>query len=277
MTSTKKLIFDEPARVALSRTSGKIVAFGQAAMDLSALGAADIQVHSLFRDGVPLDVDLCREYLLWMRDTFTTTRLRRFLPYAVIPVVAVDFPKPYADLFEVALRASHFFPLQSRKAILGDAWVGFGASSQHEASLIIRMGATQVQIAQLSHGVLVASQTLNRGGDELDRALVRYIRVTKKMSVPLSMCTSLKEAYTKAQFGKMQFSIVVRGKHIDTSEILSLNLQESDVRELFATFFEDISQAVAYSLAHNFHFIPGQSPERLFLSGGLSQIGRAHV
>ncbi len=270
MTTSKKIIFEEPARVATSLATGKILAFGSAALDLASLGAPDVQVSPLFRDGVPVDMELCREYLLWMRASFTTTRLRHVLPYPVICVVPVGFPKPYKQLYESSLRFAHFFPLQATEAVLGDAWMELGESTQEERTIVIRIGATQTQIAAIGNGMVLSHATLAVGGENLDRQLVRYVRRTYEMSLPVSQSILVKEAYTKAIFGKTPFSAVVRGKHVKSSDVRSVTLGQQDLFPIYTHFFESLAASVFETMVRTLHYTGNQSHTTILVSGGLS-------
>lgn len=270
MNTRKKLVFEAPARVALSLTSGKILAYGEAAVDLASLGAPDIKVVSLFAHGIPIDSDICRAYLLWMRDSFTTTWTRHVLPYAIIPVLPVEFATPYERVFDSLLRSSHFFPLSSEKAVLGDAWMELGASTNERDIILIRVGATQTQLASVSRGMVVDAATLNCGGDDLDRAFIRYMRVTHQMSVPISSCLLIKESFTKAQFAKTPFSIVIRGKSIHSSEVQSVTLGTADLLPLYSHFFDSLATRIYEIVSLQFHLFTMQVNRPLYVSGGLS-------
>lgn len=275
MNAHKKLIFEAPARVALSLTSGKILAFGDAAVDLASLGAPDIKVVSLFSHGIPTDIELCREYLLWMRDSFTTTWLRRVVPYPVVMAYPVHFAKPYRVAFEDVLRSAHFFPIASHAAVVGDAWMEMGNQAEKEDSIIIRMGATQTQLALMNQGIIVNAVTIDSGGDDLDRAFVRYVRKTYQVSLPYSSAGPIKESFTKAQFAKNPFSVVVRGKSVESSDVRSVTLGESDLSPLYAHFFDSLSISIFEKLMLTFHFLEGSESRKIYLSGGLSMFAQA--
>lgn len=270
MTMAKKIVFEEPARVAVSLTSGKILAFGNSAVDLAALGAPDVQVVPLFRDGLPVDLELCREYFLWMRESFTTTRLRHVLPYPVVTVVPVGFPKPYEEMFEATLRSAHFFPIGREVSLVGDAWMELGAKAKTERVVVIRIGTSQTQLASIGYGGIHEFATIGSGGEDLDRQLIRYLRRTYELSVPQSQSGAVKESYTKAQFAKSSFSIVVRGKHVKSNDVRSLALGDADLKPLYDHFFTTLATLIAESMVLKLHYSGRQSHEQIFLSGGLS-------
>lgn len=271
LTLQKKIVFDEPAQIAQSLTTGKILAFGSAAVELSLLGAPDIQVSPIFDAGVVRDPELCREYLLWMRERLTPAPLARVLPLPILVATSVDCPLPYRELFTQALRSAHFLPLEQQPAVLGDAWMELGEKVRTTTLIMIRMGATQTQVALIATGSVVQSATINCGGADLDLACIHYLRQAHQLSVSAPSIVALKESYTKAQYAKSVFSTVVRGKHTSRSEIASVTLTEKEVSALYRHFFDELAMAITTTLVQEISYVKNSStPIPIYLSGGLS-------
>ncbi|MEP7166709.1 MAG: rod shape-determining protein [Candidatus Woesebacteria bacterium] len=276
LTSGRKTLIDEPARIALSLVSGEAMGFGAKAASLDFSGSFDIDVSPLFWRGIPQDEAKCVKYVYSLRKKLSTTFKRKILPIPAVLVVPSEFPTPYKKIFTQVLREANFLPIATVSQIFGEFRYAVGNTVPEHTVVMIRIGESLTQVGLYTGGTEVFTCCLPAGGSDLDQLLQIYIHATYGVIVSQHSLPPLKELYVKAKASQSQFSAVLRGKDIHTGVLRSVQLSDADMSSVCSQFFAQLSSAVGFRLRSYQEIIAATHPPvSLFLSGGLSVIPEA--
>jgi rod shape-determining protein MreB len=168
------------------------------------------------------------------------------------------------------------------------AAIGEGISVfQSTGVMVVDIGGGTTEIAVISLGGIVVSRSLKLAGDDMDQAILHYVRLRHGLLLGERTAEDVKikvgSAYEKRSKVKMQKSktqkdeedgrgermIIVRGRDLETGLPRSLRLTESEVREALSPIFAQIIQAIAEVIEEAPPELLGDLLERgILLTGG---------
>lgn len=170
----KGIVLREPSVVALDRDSGQIFAVGEEARRMLGRTPGNIVALRPLRDGVIADYDS------------TEKMLRYFLQKAcgrqglLRPRVMVCIPSGVTGVEERAVRQAALQAGAKQAEVIEEplaAALGAGLDiAEPSGSMVVDIGGGTTDIAVLSLGGIVCSNSLRVAGDKIDEAIVRYIR-----------------------------------------------------------------------------------------------------
>ncbi|MEU3463604.1 rod shape-determining protein [Streptomyces sp. NPDC006733] len=188
------LVADEPSVVAFDTERGEVVAIGTTAEQLTGRTPEHVVFIKPVAGGMVVDVEMARRLLRHVAGSkLRRARLRT-------PVLRAALSLPH-DAPPVARRTAFetLAGLGLRRVELVDsllaAAVGCGLPVEYpEATMIVLANADSTQVAVLSMGNVVASETVPVGSDTIDRAVVEYFRGHHELTPSYQTVQSLREA-----------------------------------------------------------------------------------
>ncbi len=180
------VVLDEPSVVAINTKSGAVLAVGSEAKRMIGRTPGHIVATRPLKDGVIADFDVTEKMLRYF---IQAVHKRRFLTK---PRVVVCVP---SGITSVEQRAVEEATIQAgaRSAYIIEeplaAAIGAGLAVHEPAgNMIVDIGGGTTEVALLSLGGIVTSQSIRTGGDELDDAIISYIK--KEYSLTLGERTA---------------------------------------------------------------------------------------
>jgi rod shape-determining protein MreB and related proteins len=180
------IVLDEPSVVAINTKSGAILAVGAEAKRMIGRTPGHIVATRQLKDGVIADFDVTEKMLRYF---IQAVHKRRFLTK---PRVVVCVP---SGITSVEQRAVEEATIQAgaRAAFIIEeplaAAIGAGLAVHEPAgNMIVDIGGGTTEVALLSLGGIVTSQSIRTGGDELDESIISYIK--KEYSLTLGERTA---------------------------------------------------------------------------------------
>jgi len=171
----KGITLREPSVIAMVRDTGEVKAVGDEAYRMLGRTPGNIVAVRPMRDGVIADYDLTEKMLkAFVRKVITGTG-RLFKPHIMVCV-----PSGVTEVERRAvLQATR--EVGARKAFLIEeplaAAIGAGvAIAEPTGSMIVDIGGGTTDIAIISLGGIVVSESLRIAGNEFDEAIIRHIR-----------------------------------------------------------------------------------------------------
>jgi rod shape-determining protein MreB and related proteins len=168
------IVLQEPSVVAIDKDSGKIIAVGEEARRMLGRTPGNIVATRPLREGVIADYDV------------TEKMLRYFINKAVgntwffKPRIMVCIPSGVTGVEERAVRQAAIQAGAKQAHLIEEplaAALGAGLEiSEPSGSMVVDIGGGTADIAVLSLGGIVVSESLRVGGDKFDESIVRYIR-----------------------------------------------------------------------------------------------------
>jgi rod shape-determining protein MreB len=170
----KGIVLREPSVVAINKITNKVLAVGNEAKQMIGRTPGNIVAIRPLKDGVIADFDVTEEMLksfiakVCSRSAFTSPRIVVCFPSGITAVEkrAIEEASKRAGAREV-------FLMEEPMA----AAIGAGLPV-HEptGSMVVDIGGGTTEVAVVSLGGIVTSKSLRIAGDELDQAIIAYIK-----------------------------------------------------------------------------------------------------
>ena len=180
------IVLDEPSVVAVNVRDGRAVAVGLEAKRMIGRTPSHIQAIRPLKDGVIADFEVCEKMLRYFihkvhRSRFAKPRMVICVPSGITGVEqrAVQEAAEYAGARKPA------YIIEEPMA----AAIGAGLPVQEPTgNMIVDIGGGTTEVAVISLGGIVASQSVRVAGDELDDAVIQFIK--KEYSLALGERTA---------------------------------------------------------------------------------------
>lgn len=171
----KGIVLREPSVVAMQKDTGQVLAVGEEAKDMIGRTPGNIIAIRPMKDGVIADFDV------------TQTMLRHFITKAlkgrsflVRPRVIVSVPSGVTAVEERAVREATLSASAKEAYLIEEpmaAAIGSGLPV-HEptGNMIVDIGGGTTEVAVISLGGIVNSQSIRVAGDEMDDAIIQHLK-----------------------------------------------------------------------------------------------------
>ncbi|PIP75046.1 MAG: rod shape-determining protein [Candidatus Levybacteria bacterium CG_4_9_14_3_um_filter_35_16] len=268
----KGIVIREPSVVALHKKSKKMVAIGTEAKKMMGKTPASIITVRPLRGGVIADFDattaMISYYIQNVHEVGNIIPVAWSRPRVVIGIPSVVTEVERRAVWEAALSAG------AREAFLIEepmaAAVGEGISVfMPTGAMVVDIGGGTTEIAIICLGGIVISKSLKIAGDEMDSAIIHYIRLRHglligektaedlKMKIGSAYQTKLKTKNEKlktedgekeqnhdGQTKRQDKMAVIRGRDIETGLPKSLRITEAEVREALSSIVSQIIDGI---------------------------------
>jgi rod shape-determining protein MreB len=180
------IVLDEPSVVAINTKNGAILAVGSEAKRMIGRTPGHIVAIRPLKDGVIADFDVTEKMLRYF---IQKVHRRRFLAK---PRVVVCVPSGITGVEQRAVEEATIQAGARRAFIIEEpmaAAIGAGLPI-HEptGNMVVDIGGGTTEVAVISLGGIVTSQSIRVAGDELDESIVNYIK--KEYSLMIGERTS---------------------------------------------------------------------------------------
>jgi rod shape-determining protein MreB and related proteins len=231
------IVIDEPSVVALQKGTRQVLGRGSAVGKLAKqmLGRTPDSITAVrpLKDGVITDFELCEAMLQYFIKK-AVRQSRGLRPRVVIAVPGGITPVEKRAVFNSAERAGagRVYLIEESKA----ASIGAGLPiSEPMASMVCDIGGGTSEVAVLSLGEIVSSQSCRVAGDELDEAIIEYLKQHFSLRIGDQTAEQVKMEIGSAYPLERELTCEVRGldtisgvprKAVVTSEEIRAALQE---------------------------------------------------
>lgn len=272
----KGIVIREPTVVALHKKTRQILAIGTEAKRMLGRTPAAIEAIRPLRDGVISDFDTTEAMLRYfIRKVHETHGGRWSIPKIPKPRVVVGIP---SGVTEVERRAVQDACLSAgaREAFLIEEPMAaaIGAKlpvEEPEGVMIVDIGGGTTEIAVVSLGGIVINKSLRIAGDELDEAIIAYMRIRYGMLIGEKTAEDVKmEIGSAFPIDKADsLATVVRGRDLSNGLPKSIKISASEIREALTPIISQIIGSIQEVLEETPPELLTDVVERgIFLAGG---------
>ncbi|WP_093264779.1 rod shape-determining protein [Thermostaphylospora chromogena] len=168
------IVLNEPSVVAINTVTGKVVAVGIEAKRMLGRTPANILAVRPLKDGVIADFELTERMLRY----FIQRVLRR--RHLAKPRIVIAVPSGITGVEQRAVKEAGYQAGARRVYIVEEpmaAAIGAGLPV-HEptGNMVVDIGGGTTEVAIISMGGVVASQSIRVGGDEIDQAIIAFAK-----------------------------------------------------------------------------------------------------
>ncbi len=274
----KGIVIREPSVVARHRKTKQIVAIGTEAKKMLGKTPTTIEAFRPLKDGVIADFDAAAAMLTHYIKLVHEQPKNRMLPSIPRPKVVVGIPSGVTEVERRAVQEAAIMA-GAREAYLIEepmaAAIGAGLPIEEtKGSFICDIGGGTSEIAVLSLGGIVVNRSVRIAGDEMDEAIVNFMRLKYSLLIGEPTAEDIKIAVGSAYpVDKTERQTVVRGRDIETGLPKSIRVNEAEIRETLASVIHEIIEAISETIEETPPELIGDIMEHgIVLAGGGSLI-----
>ncbi|KKR90207.1 MAG: Rod shape-determining protein MreB [Candidatus Woesebacteria bacterium GW2011_GWD1_41_12] len=278
----KGIVIREPSVVARHKKSKEILAIGASAKKMTGRAPSMIDVIRPLRDGVIADFDataaMLSYYIKKVHESGNT------FPQIPRPRVIIGIPSGVTEVERRAV-AEAALDAGAREANLIEEPMAaaIGAKlpiSGPEGNFIVDIGGGTSEIAVISLGGIVLGRSVRVAGDEMDEAIINYVRLKYSLLLGQPTAEAVKIGIGAAEIGNKdqkpgsdQKFTVVRGRDLETGLPKSIKLTNEEIQEALSPIVQEIIGNIVDTLEEMPPELTGDIMERgIVLAGGGSLI-----
>lgn len=274
----KGIIIREPSAFARHKKTKQTVAIGREAKRMIGKTPATIEAFRPLKDGVIADFDAASAMLKYYIQLVHQQPKNSMLPSVPRPKVVVGIPSGVTDVERRAVQEAAILA-GAREAYLIEepmaAAIGAGLPiHESSGSFICDIGGGTSEIAVLSLGGIVVNKSIRVAGDEMDEAIIGFMRLKYSLLIGEQTAEDIKMTIGSAYpLTKSDRQTVVRGRDIETGLPKSIRVNEAEVREALSTIIHEIVEGISETIEETPPELLGSIMEQgIVLAGGGSLI-----
>src|ERR1700710_70060 len=207
------IVLSEPSVVAIDSRTGEVHAVGIEAKRMLGRTPGTISAIRPLKDGVIADFDVTEEML---RHFIQKVHQNRWAHPRVVVCVPSGVTGVEKRAVEDATRAAGARDCQLIEEPMAAA-IGAGLPvSEPTGNMIVDIGGGTTEVAVISLGGIVVSQSIRVGGDELDAAIVNYVKREYKLLIGMQTSEEVKLEIGSAAPMKEELQAQSRGPDLVT-------------------------------------------------------------
>src|SRR5689334_2869082 len=241
------IVLNEPSVVAVNVRDGRPLSVGLEAKRMIGRTPAHIQAIRPLKDGVIADFEICEKMLKYFIHKVTGGRA---FPR---PRMVICVPSGITGVEQRAVQEAAEFAGARKPAYIIEepmaAAIGAGLPVQEPTgNMIVDIGGGTTEVAVISLGGIVASQSVRVAGDELDEAIIQYIK--KEYSLALGERTAEEVKITLGSAWPLQEELTaeIRGRDLVTGLPKTILVSTEEIREAIEEPVQAIVDAVKVTL-----------------------------
>jgi rod shape-determining protein MreB len=254
----KGIVIREPSVVAIHKKSKKVIAIGMEAKKMVGKTPASIITIRPLRGGVISDFDataaMIAHYIKKVHEVDNALPINFSRPRVVIGIPSSVTEVERRAVWEAALSAGArqaYLIEEPMAAAIGENVSVFAPTG----IMVVDIGGGTTEIAVISLGGIVVSKSLKMAGDDMDAAIIHYIRLRHGLLIGEATAEDLKVKIGSAYEGHLKHkaedakeeekAAIIRGRDIETGLPKSLKISDAEVREALSPVLTQIIDAIA--------------------------------
>lgn len=245
----KGIVIREPSAVARNKKTKEVLAIGLSAKKMLGRAPAAIEAIRPLKNGVIADFDATAAML-----TYYVKKVHEsggVVPKIPRPRVVIGIPSGVTEVERRAV-ADAAISAGAREAYLIEepmaAAIGAGLPVLGpEGIFIIDIGGGTTEVAVISMGGIVTGRSIRIAGDEMDEAVINYMRLKYSLLLGQPTAEEVKINIGSVTPEKDKFA-VVRGRDLESGLPKSMKIGSSEIREALAPTIQEIVSSIVDTL-----------------------------
>ena len=242
----KGIVLNEPSVVAIDKKTEEIIATGYEAKEMLGRTPSEIDAIRPLKDGVIAD--------------FTATQLMLKNLVAKVcqrynagrPRVVVGVPSGITEVEERAVQesviragAKEVFLIEEPMA----AAIGAGLDvAEPTGNIIVDIGGGTTEVAVISLGGIVVSNSLRTAGDELDEDIINYVKKELGLAIGQTTAEEIKIGIGSALPLMTELSMEIKGRDLQTGYPRTVIVKSSQIEEAMRNSIAEIVDVIKITL-----------------------------
>ena len=261
------IVLSEPSVVAIRVADGKAVAVGTEAKRMIGRTPAHIAAIRPLKDGVISDFEVCEIMLRYFIQRVHNSRFSK-------PRMIICVPSGVTGVEQRAVQdAAEFAGARKPAHIIEEpmaAAIGSGLPVQEPTgNMIVDIGGGTTEVAVISLGGVVTSQSVRVGGDELDESIIQFIKKEYSLALGERTAEVVKMELGSAWPLRQELQAEIRGRDLVTGLPKTIVTSTNEIREAIEEPVSSIVDAVKVTLDKTPPELAADIMERgIMLAGG---------
>src|SRR4026207_1113316 len=254
----KGIVVNEPSIVAINKVNGRVEAVGREAKDMLGRTPGNIVAIKPMKDGVIADFEVTEKMLT----SFIKKAHNRNV--WVRPRIVIGGPSEITQVEKRAVKDSAYRAQASEVHLAGGGRAGgvgrrgggavggaLGAGvpiTEPSGNMIVDIGGGTTDIAVISLAGIVYSKAVRVAGNEMDEAIIQYIKKTYNLLIGERTAEAIKMEVGSAYPLEERMTMEIKGRHLIEGVPKTITITDEEIREALAETVSVIVDAVRVAL-----------------------------
>lgn len=263
----KGIVLNEPAVVAIDKQTNKVLAVGEEAFRMVGRTPGNIVAIRPMKDGVIADFDITEAMLshfiskLKVKGFFSKPRILVCCPTNITSVEQ----KAIREAVEKAGGKKVYLEEEPKVAAVGAGMDIF----QPSGNMVIDIGGGTTDVAVLSMGDIVTSQSIRVAGDMFDSEIIQHVKRQHKLLIGERTAETIKFEVSTVFPGSRNETLDIRGRDMVTGLPRTITVTSTEIEEALRESVHLIVQAAKNILERTPPELSADIIDRgIFLTGG---------
>ncbi|WP_196603485.1 rod shape-determining protein [Pectinatus haikarae] len=242
----KGIVLREPSVVAVDKDTNRILEIGEAAKKMIGRTPGNIVAIRPLRDGVIADYDITEKMIQYFIEKVAGHS------FLVKPRIMICVPSKVTTVEKRAVNqaakqagaAASFLIEEPMAAALG---VGIDVS-EPQGVMVIDIGGGTTDVAVISLGGVVVSESLRVAGDKFDEAIIKYIKANHNIMIGERTSENIKMDVGTAIKGARNVKMEFRGRDLLSGLPKTIELTSDEIAEALKSSVDSIVRCVKKTL-----------------------------
>ncbi len=267
----KGIVVNEPSMVAINKVSGRIEAVGREAKEMLGRTPGNIIAIKPMKDGVIADFEVTEKMISYF---IKKAHNRNLL---VRPRIVIGVPSEITQVEKRAVKDSAYRAKASEVHLVEEAMaaaIGAGMPITEPAgNMIVDIGGGTTDIAVISLAGIVYSKAVRVAGNEMDEAIIQYIKKTYNLLIGERTAEQIKMQVGSAYQLDETITLEIKGRHLIEGVPKTITVTDEEIRAALADTVNVIVDAVRVALERTPPELSADLVERgIVMTGGGSML-----
>jgi rod shape-determining protein MreB len=221
------VVLDEPSVVAVEAGSGRLIAAGTRAKEMLGRTPGHVRAVRPLADGVICDADVTEQMLRYFVDQVRPSRLLRPRMVVCVPSEVTGVERRALEDAAVRSGARRVYVIEEPMAAAIGADLPVNETS---ASMVVDLGGGTTDVAVISLGGIVTARSVRVGGDEIDEAVMAYVKSEYSLLLGERSAEDIKVAAGSAFPLGEELTTRVRGRDLVSGLPKTVTISSQEVR-----------------------------------------------
>ena len=240
------IVLREPSVVAIQTGTNRVLAVGEEAKRMLGRTPGNITAIRPMKDGVIADFEITEAMLRYFIRKVQNNRIM------VRPRIIISVPSGITEVEKRAVKDSATHAGAREVYLIEEpmaAAIGVGLPVQEPAgNMIVDIGGGTTEVALISLAGIVFSRSVRVGGDEMDEAIIQYMKRVYNLMIGERSAEQIKITVGSAYPLPEETSIEVKGRDLVAGLPKTLTLTSEEVREALHDPIMTIIEAIRFTL-----------------------------
>ncbi|MCX7923843.1 MAG: rod shape-determining protein [Clostridia bacterium] len=242
----KGIIVREPSVVAINKKTNDVLAVGEAAKSMIGRTPGNIVAIRPMKDGVIADFDVTQNMLKhFIKSAMSTGVFSKPRVVICVPSGVTEVEKRAVEEATLQAGAKEAYLIEEPMA------AAIGANlpvEEPSGSMVVDIGGGTSEVAVISLGGIVTSKSLRVAGDELDEAIVHYVKKEYNLMIGERTAEEIKMSIGAAYPKHKEEVFEIRGRDLITGLPKNLTITSTEITEALKEPINAIVDAIKFTL-----------------------------